>query len=84
MANVYSLEQIIQTIEQNETTYDIGLIGDKILFKDKDNQNNNIYINAQSFYDYLKNYFSKKMFTVESDEHPDTANNQNGNDNIVI
>jgi hypothetical protein len=24
------------------------------------------------------------MFTVESDEHPDTANNQNGNDNIVI
>lgn len=84
MANVYSLEQIIQTIEQNETTYDIGLIGDKILFKDKNNQNNDIYINAQSFYDYLKNYFSKKMFTVESDEHPDTANNQNGNDNIIV
>lgn len=84
MANIYSLEQIIQTIEETETTYNIGLIGDKILFKDKDNQNNDIYINAQSFYNYLKNYFSKKMFTIESNEHPDTANNQNGNDNIVI
>ena len=80
------LKQIIKTENVSDiTTYDIHLDGDKILFKDgKDTYDDDILINAQSFYDYLKNYFSKKMFITESDNHPDTANNENGNDNIII
>lgn len=80
------LNQIVRTITENSNTttdyYDVNLSGEKVFFKDDDD--NNLYVNAQLFYDYLKKYFSKKMFTLESDNHPDTANNENGNDHIII
>lgn len=85
--NLRILQQIVKNEKDQEepVSYDISLTGNQILFEDgKDEQENNIYVKAQSLYDYLKKYFSKKMFMVESDEHPDTANNQNGNDNIII
>lgn len=73
------LDQIIKTDHTDNDTYNAHLKGERVVFKDND-----LWVKAQSFYNYLKNYFSKKMFIIESDNHPDTANNNNGNDNIII
>lgn len=84
--NLKILQQVVKNEkdQQEPVSYDVSLTGNQVLFEDKDDEQNNIYVKAQSLYDYLKNYFSKKMFTLESENHPDTANNENGNDNIVI
>ena len=54
--------------------YDIGVDADHVFIQDENSNSQTIHYTLKQIYTFLKEFFSKKMFMIESSDEPENPN----------
>lgn len=70
MANLITKIKYHDNEDNKDKNYDIGVDADHVFIEDTNSDSQSIHYSLAQIYTFLKNFFNKKMFMIESKTDP--------------
>lgn len=74
MANLITKIKYHDNEDNKDKNYDIGVDADHVFIQDEDSNSQTTHYTLKQIYTFLKEFFSKKMFMIESSNEPENPN----------